>query len=145
MAHAAASWVGVAVQMGGSLAALAGLGGYTYLLWGRRPAPALTAEAALERFRHEHPEVRAQRSLVLEDGRTALIGAEAAGELGLVSAFGRGWTTQVLRAEDVRKLVRDRRGAVHLLLRDFAHPRVTLRFASPAAEAEWLDGLEAGK
>ncbi len=135
-----APWLAPTLQLAGSAVGVALLVGYTHLLWGRRPRTPLTADAVLERFRDEYPDERPTEALVLDDGRTALVRVQTPDSLGVVSAFGAGWTARVLHPADVAAVKRDGR-RVQLRLRDFAQPVLDLRFASPEDEARWLVGM----
>ena len=134
------AWLGLALTLLGDVAAVLLLTGYVHLLWTRRRTP-LTARAAAETFAREHGG-EVVEVLVLDDGRSALVRTTGGG-LGFVQARGRGWTTRVLHAGDVRAVTR-RGEAVRLALRDYAHPSLTLRFASPQARAEWMAPLGGG-
>lgn len=140
----APAWIGLALTLAGDVAAVLLLTGYVHLIWTRRRRP-LTAEAAADAFLREHgaePDARGvDEVLLLADGRTALLRL-AGGALGVVSARGRGWTTRVLHARDVRRITGEG-AAAHVALRDYAHPRLSLRFPSVEARTAWLRPLEA--
>lgn len=135
-----APWLAPALQLVGSAVGVALLVGYTHLLWGRRPRARLTPDTVLERFQEEYPDEGPTDALVLDDGLTALVRVQAKDALGVVSAFGSGWTARVLHRADVAVVKRDGR-SVRLRLRDFAQPVLILRFASAGDEADWLAGI----
>ncbi len=134
----APAWLMPALTVVADVGIVALLTGYVHLVWSRRRAP-LTEAAAAHAFQREHGPAEVSEVLVLADGRTALVRL-ADGRLGAVTARGRGWSTRVLEPADVRAATRDGE-AVQLALRDYAHPRLTLRFPSAQARAEWLAPL----
>lgn len=135
-----AIWTGPALTIVGDLAAVLLLTGYVHLLWRRSTSP-LTPEAAQQAFRREHPLTDVRGLLVLADGRTALV-RTTEGELGVVTAQARGFTSRLIRSSDVQRISRRPDGSVRLGLRDYAHPHLVLRFAPEHPSVEWLAPLE---
>jgi hypothetical protein len=110
----------------------------THLTGGSEKARIDTEDAALARFRLDHPDA-APRAVALTDDRLGALLLLDRG-VGVVAVLGDHTLTRLLTPGGLRR-VRADAGGLHLRLRDPAAPRLDLALSDPHARAIWLARL----
>lgn len=115
---------------------------------GSRPVAALSEDAAMASMALEHSAFQPQHSVLCDRGRTALVFGtpqlpdEPKCVFGVVVQRGRKLVRRLITPEMIAGLT-TQNGVIHLRLRDFTLPQITLALADDAARAacfETLDG-----
>jgi hypothetical protein len=97
-------------------------------------------DAALRHFAEVFPDATGH-ALVGDGGDSALIALSGDAGVGLVERHGRRWNARRLERGEIRALVADANGTLHMRLTDFAWPAARIRIADDTARNEWLARL----
>ena len=124
------------IYLAGSLAGIALLVGFNFLLFGRVRVELGSAETIAACLAKDIPGFRAGRAIVAADGHAAVIENAANRSLYLVEAMGDGVVTRRLTRDLLANVGRlgDR---LSLEFRDFTFPRATLLAPSESLAREW--------
>lgn len=109
-----------------------------HLTGGSETARIASADAALDRFRLDHPDTAPRSILITDDQRGALL--ELDDGVGVVTVLGDKTLTRLLTPSSLRRVTADERG-LHLRLRDPAAPRLDLALGDLHQRATWLARL----
>jgi len=98
-------------------------------------------DAALRHFAEVFPDA-AGNALVGDGGNAALITLSGDVGVGLVERHGHRWNVRLIEHGQIRALVADPDGTLHVRLTDFAWPAARIRISDDAARNEWLGRLQ---